>query len=141
MPSAGRTSMPRRGPAPLTSTFDVTLRVAGSMITIDLPSTSPIIQPAAWAPLAPKLDAASAPVSASTLSFPNMMCSLARDPRMPERQGARADAGSYAGELARMQAWGRFLMGDRHVTVRIGGHAPPPSAPSAQHSQHDREKS
>src|SRR5260370_42274397 len=40
MPSAGRTSMPRRGPAPLTSTFDVTLRVAGSMITIDLPSTS-----------------------------------------------------------------------------------------------------
>src|SRR5262249_23802816 len=42
-----RTSMPRSGPAPLTSTFEATLRVAGSMVTIDLPSTRPMIQPAA----------------------------------------------------------------------------------------------
>jgi len=34
---------------------------------------------------------------------------------MPERKGVRADAGSYADELARMQTVGRFLMGDRHV--------------------------
>src|SRR6478672_1326317 len=72
MPSAGRTSMPASGPAPLTSTFDATLRLAGSMVTIDLPSTRPTIQPAAWAPVAAKVVAASAPVSASTFIFPNM---------------------------------------------------------------------
>jgi hypothetical protein len=38
------------------------------MITIDLPSTSPMIQPAAWAPLAPKLDAASAAVPRAALA-------------------------------------------------------------------------
>jgi hypothetical protein len=38
---------------------------------------------------------------------------------MPERDGARADAGSYADERARMQAAGRFLIRGSHVTVRI----------------------
>src|SRR5262245_3875593 len=38
---------------------------------------------------------------------------------MPERKSVRADAESYAGERARMQAAGRFLIGDRHATVRI----------------------
>jgi hypothetical protein len=52
---------------------------------------------------------------------------------MPERKGVRADAGSYAAEPTRMQAVGRFLGGDRHVTVSIGGQAPTAAAPSAQH--------
>jgi hypothetical protein len=38
---------------------------------------------------------------------------------MPERDGARADAGSYAHERARMQAVGGFLVPGSHVTVRI----------------------
>src|SRR5206468_3656600 len=37
----------------------------------------------------------------------------------PERDGARADAGSYADERARMQAAGGFLIRGSHVTVRI----------------------
>src|SRR5215475_8105475 len=99
--------MPRRGPALLTSAFDVTLRVAGSMITIDLPSTSPMIQPAAWAPLAPKLDAASAAVNASTLSFPNMMslplkrsayAGAERCPRRRRELRRRASADAGRGE-------------------------------------------
>ena len=64
--------MPASGPAPLTSTLDATLRLAGSMVTIDLPSTRPMIHPAAWAPVATKLEAASAPASAITFIFPNM---------------------------------------------------------------------
>src|SRR5262245_59805888 len=62
MPSAGRTSIARMPVAPLMSTFDATLRVAGSMVTIDLPSTRPTIQPAAWAEVTTRDDATSAPV-------------------------------------------------------------------------------
>src|SRR5262245_28114457 len=72
MPSAGRTSMPTSGPEPFTSTLDVTLRLAGSIVTIDLPSTRPMIQPAAWAPVATALDATTAPVSTSTFILANM---------------------------------------------------------------------
>src|SRR5215510_11276826 len=72
MPSAGRTSMPSSGPEPLTSALDVTLRLAGSIVTIDLPSTRPMIQPAAWAPVATALDATTAPVSTSTFILANM---------------------------------------------------------------------
>ncbi len=38
---------------------------------------------------------------------------------MPERDDARADAGSYADKRARMQAAGGFLIRGSHVTVRI----------------------
>src|SRR5262249_55837305 len=38
---------------------------------------------------------------------------------MPERDGARTDAGSYADRRARMQAAGGFLIRGSHVTVRI----------------------
>jgi hypothetical protein len=72
MPSAGRTSMPMIIPAPLMSALDATLRVAGSMVTIDLPSTSPTIQPAASAPVVTKADAASAPASVSSFICLNM---------------------------------------------------------------------
>src|SRR5262245_55377837 len=60
MPSAGRTSMARMLAAPLMLALAVTLRVAGSMVTMVLPSTSPMIQPASAA-VATKEDAASAP--------------------------------------------------------------------------------
>jgi len=38
---------------------------------------------------------------------------------MPERDGARADAGSYADKRARMRPAGGFLIRGSHVTVRI----------------------
>ena len=38
---------------------------------------------------------------------------------MPERDGARAYAGSYADKRARMRSAGGFLIRDSHVTVRI----------------------
>jgi hypothetical protein len=60
---------------------------------------------------------------------------------MPERDGARADAGSYADERARMQAAGRFLIRGSHVTVRIWRYAPAAAAPSAQRCQRDRKDS
>src|SRR5438034_889553 len=71
MPSAGRTSKPISGPAPRTSTFEATLRLVGSMVTMDLPSTRPIIQPA-WAVVATNAEAASAPASDRTFIFPNI---------------------------------------------------------------------
>src|SRR5215813_8388142 len=72
MPSAGRTSMPTSEPAPLTSTFDATFQLVGSMVTIDLPSTRPTTQPAAWAPELTKADAASAPASVNNFICLNM---------------------------------------------------------------------
>src|SRR5262245_59845180 len=72
MPSVGRTSMPSNGPEPLTSTLEVTLRLAESIVTIDLPSTRARVQPAAWAPVAAALDATTAPVSTSTFILANM---------------------------------------------------------------------
>src|SRR5215467_14961190 len=68
MPSAGRTSMARIEAAPLTSTFEATLRLIGSMVTIDLPSTSPTIQPAACAEVAANDDAISAPARVSVFA-------------------------------------------------------------------------
>src|SRR5262245_16093385 len=68
MPSAGRTSMARIEAAPLTSTLEATLRLIGSMVTIDLPSTRPTIQPAAWAELAANDDAISAPAMVSVFA-------------------------------------------------------------------------
>ena len=126
MPSAGRTSMPRIGPAPLMSTFDATLRVAGSMVTIDLPSTSPTIQPAAWAPVAMKADAASAP--ASVTSFICLIMEVApvglvlenrtSTARVPRRSGAATSATSQ-----RLRSAQRNLRSDVHVFVRRGcGH-------------------
>src|SRR5262245_21843275 len=91
MPSAGRTSMPTSGPEPLTSTLDVTLRLAGSIVTIDFPSTRPMIQHAAWAPLAATLDATTAPVNTSTLILANMVSLPCNDPRMPADKRRRRD--------------------------------------------------
>src|SRR6266851_6924103 len=72
MPSAGRTSIPMIAAAPLISALDATLRVAGSIVTIDLPSTSPTIQPAASAPEVTNADAATAPARVSSLICLNM---------------------------------------------------------------------
>src|SRR6266478_106880 len=102
MPSAGRTSMPRRGPAPLTSTFDVTLRIAGSMVTIDLPSTRPMIQGAAWAPLAPKLDAASAPRISHPRQSRNREDLVGTRPRLPRGQRSAVNAIGEIGDAARL---------------------------------------
>ena len=87
------------------SAFEATLRVAGSMVTIDLPSTSPTIQPAAWAPVAAKADAASAPASASSFICLNMeVAPVAIDPHAgADRESARADASSYGRGMTRMQ--------------------------------------
>src|SRR4051812_40845443 len=52
--------MPTIDAAPLMSVLLVTLRVAGSIVTMDLPSTRPMIQPAC-AVFAARSDAASAP--------------------------------------------------------------------------------
>src|SRR5262245_15246066 len=117
MPSAGRTSMPTSGPEPLTSTLDVTLRLAGSMVTIDLPSTRPMIQPAAWAPVAAALDATTAPVSTSTFILANMVSLPCNDPRMPGGQ-APADVTSYGAGETGMQDGGRFAGDGIHVFMR-----------------------
>src|SRR5215470_13449462 len=50
------------------STLEATLRLIGSMVTIDLPSTRPTIQPAAWAELAANVDAINAPVRVSVFA-------------------------------------------------------------------------
>src|SRR5438874_2148006 len=55
--------MPTTDVAPLMATVPVTLRVAGSMVTMDLPSTRPMIAPAC-AVFTARSDAASAPVKA-----------------------------------------------------------------------------
>src|SRR5262249_22005032 len=118
MPSAGRTSMPSSGPEPLTSTLDVTLRLAGSIVTIEVPSTRPMIQPAAWALVAPALDATTAPVSTSTFILANMGRSLlmirgCRTGKHP------ADATSYgAGDIG-MQRDSGFVGDGIHVFVRM----------------------
>src|SRR5262249_43035497 len=72
MPSAGRTSMARIEAAPLTSTLETTLRLMASMVTIDLPSTRPTIQPAACAALAANVDASSAPASVRVFAVLNI---------------------------------------------------------------------
>src|SRR5215472_660889 len=59
---------------------------------------------------------------------------------MPERDGARADAGSYADRRARMQAAGGFLIRGSHVTVRIWracarGSRPVSATPSTRSEQ------
>src|SRR5262245_54702211 len=118
MPSAGRTSTPTSGPEPLTSTFDVTLRLAGSIVTIDLPSTRPIIQPAAWAPVATALDATTAPVSTSTFILANMggrSLAMIRGCRAGKRP---ADATSYGAGETGMQDGSGFVGDDIHVFVR-----------------------
>src|SRR5262245_65927849 len=96
MPSAGRTSMPTSGAEPLTSTLDVTLRLAGSIVTIDLPSTRPMIQPAAWAPVAATLDATTTPVSTNTFILATMVSLPCNDRRLPGWQ-ASDDATGYDG--------------------------------------------
>src|SRR5215470_8801853 len=109
MPSAGRTSMPTSEPAPLTSTFDATFQLVGSMVTIDLPSTRPTTQPAAWAPVVTKADAASAPARVNNFICLNM--EVAPVGSLETGAGdecARADARSYGGGGRRMQAGGWF---------------------------------
>src|SRR5436190_10247411 len=98
MPSQGRTSIPSKGPAPLTSAVDVTLRLAGSMVTIDLPSTRPTIQPADWALVAVKADAPSALASASTFILANMRVAPCTDPHASGGRTVHADAASYEEE-------------------------------------------
>src|SRR5262249_47680300 len=59
---------------------------------------------------------------------------------MPERDGARADAGSYADKRAQMRAAGGFLIrgGSRHREDLAD--RPAAAAPSAEHRQRDPEK-
>src|SRR5262245_61226299 len=54
------------GPAPLMSAFDVTFQLVGSIVTIDLPSTNPMIEPACA--VAPSDETASTPASASVFN-------------------------------------------------------------------------
>src|SRR5262249_36459905 len=117
MPSAGRTSMPTSIVAPLMSTFIATFLVAGSMVTIDLPSTRPTIQPAAWAELAMRDDATIAP--ASVMALLNIGVAPFGD-MAPEPGGAGADGGSYGAAIARMQRVGGIFAGPLHDFVRIG---------------------
>src|SRR6266853_6121110 len=70
MPSAGRTSMPSRVAAPLILAVCVTLRLFGSMVTIDLPSTRPMME-AACAEEATK-EVVTAPASRIVLKVLNM---------------------------------------------------------------------
>src|SRR5712672_655700 len=70
MPSAGRTSMPSRVAAPLILAVCVTLRLFGSIVTIDLPSTRPMME-AACAEEATK-EVVTAPASRIVLKVLNM---------------------------------------------------------------------
>ena len=98
--------MPMIMPAPLMSALDATLRVAGSMVTIDLPSTSPTIQPAAWAPVVTKADAASAPASVSSFICLNMEVApfMMVDMSGTTQRAPATNASSYEGGMRRMQA-------------------------------------
>ena len=91
MPSAGRTSMPSTGPAPLIFTVETTFLDAGSMVTMVLPSTRPTIRPCAWAAVVNRADAATAPATAKVLRVPNIDSSLAcevdRPAGVPEAMG------------------------------------------------------
>ncbi len=98
------------------SALVATLRVAGSIVTIDLPSTRPTIQPAAWAPVLTNAEAASAPARVKSFICLNMEL-------LPfDRPGgfARADVNSYGSGVLRMQAGRRILHRRIHVFVRRG---------------------
>src|SRR5258705_12564679 len=119
MPSAGRTSMPRIGPAPRMFTVETTLRVAGSIVTIVLPSTRPTMRScASAAAVVMRADAARMPAPAMVLRVPNIDCSLLRC-ASPDR--SVATAGSYGSAPPAVAGQRRIFDGADHETVKGNG--------------------
>src|SRR5262245_29117061 len=117
--------MPMMLLAPLMSALAVTLRVAGSMVTMDLPSTRPMIQPASAETV--KHDAASAPSRAVVV---NLRCmeslpveSLAT---MPGSVAPGGDGQSYGRPGAGLHVAAPECAAEHHVFVR------PAAAPAGE---------
>src|SRR5215218_7158142 len=131
--------MPISLPAPLMSTPLATLRVAGSMVTIHLPSTRPRIDPAC-AEVATVIEAATAPIMTSVARFRGMKVSpRSRDGRgnhSPLADTAKSyeelfaelqeDAREVAGSGSRLRDGTQVLLFSIHLLIESGmihGHA------------------
>src|SRR5262245_17039891 len=109
--------MPTSLGAPFTSPFAVTLRVAGSMVAIHLPSTSPMIEPACTLVEA-VTEAATTPNRASSFGFGSMDISI-----LQGGNAGRASPGfhgrSYEPRFAELQESARPRVRDGHVVVSL----------------------